>query len=75
MSVLLINLKKPTGGIEPLRINKEKARLTGLVQGMSSLKSENSYLRDKLAKQNRDIGDHKKSILVINKVADKLNPS
>ena len=40
---------------------------------MSSLKSENSYMRDKLAEQNWDIEDHKKSILVKNKVADKLN--
>ena len=40
---------------------------------MSSLKSENSYMRDKLAEQNWDIEDHKKSILVKNKVADTLN--
>ena len=44
-----------------------------MVEELSSLKSENSNLREKLAEQNRDIEDQKKSIEVKNKVAEKLN--
>ena len=51
----------------------DEQTIAGLVEEMSSLKSKNIDLRDKLAEQNWNIEDHKKSILVKNKVADKLN--